>query len=69
MKKNTNLRFNRICAIAVVAVFIALACSLQPALAADKQYRFVMVSHIGSNDPNMKWLTLSLEEFEKKYPN
>ena len=35
----------------------------------DKQYRFVMVSHIGSNDPNMNWLTTSLEEFEKKYPN
>ena len=69
MKKNTHLFFNRICAITVVAVFIVLACLLQPALAADKQYRFVMVSHIGSNDPNMKWLTLSLEEFEKKYPN
>ena len=69
MKKNTHLFFNRICAIAIVAVFIALACLLQPALAADKQYRFVMVSHIGSNDPNMKWLTLSLEEFEKRYPD
>jgi len=69
MKKNADLFFNRICAIAVVAVFIALACGLQPALAADKQYRFVMVSHIGSNDPNMKWLTLSLEAFEKKYPD
>lgn len=39
------------------------------AVAADEKYRFVMVSHIGSNDPNMKWLTLSLEEFEKKYPD
>ena len=28
-----------------------------------------MVSHIGSNDPNMGWLTLSLKTFEKKYPN
>jgi simple sugar transport system substrate-binding protein len=34
-----------------------------------KHYRFVMVSHIGSNDPNMNWLTTSLKEFEKKYPN
>ncbi len=33
------------------------------------KYRFVMVSHIGSNDPNMKWLTLSLAEFEKRYPD
>ena len=68
-EKNTDLFFNRICAIAVVAIFTVLACLLQPAIAADKQYRFVMVSHIGSNDPNMKWLTLSLKEFEKKYPN
>ncbi len=69
MKKNTYLFFYRLCAIAIVAVFAALACLIQPAIAADKKYRFVMVSHIGSNDPNMKWLTLSLEEFEKKYPD
>jgi simple sugar transport system substrate-binding protein len=28
-----------------------------------------MVSHIGSNDPNMKWLTLSMKEFERTHPN
>ena len=39
------------------------------AFAQDNQYRFVMVSHIGSNDPNMKWLTLSMDAFEEKYPN
>jgi simple sugar transport system substrate-binding protein len=33
------------------------------------QYRFLMVSHIGSNDPNMQWLTRSLETFEEKYPD
>jgi simple sugar transport system substrate-binding protein len=31
-------------------------------------YRFVMVSHIGSNDPNMNWLTTSMKSFEEKYP-
>ncbi|GGO84425.1 hypothetical protein GCM10011348_30650 [Marinobacterium nitratireducens] len=36
---------------------------------AAKEYRFVMVSHIGAQDPNMNWLTLSLAEFEKRYPN
>jgi simple sugar transport system substrate-binding protein len=36
--------------------------------AAD-QLRFVMVSHIGSNDPNMGWLTTSLKTFEQKYPD
>ncbi len=32
------------------------------------QYRFVMVSHIGSNDPNMNWLTTSMKTFGEKYP-
>jgi simple sugar transport system substrate-binding protein len=31
-------------------------------------YRFVMVSHIGSNDANMSWLTTSMKTFEEKYP-
>lgn len=31
--------------------------------------RFVMVSHIGSNDANMNWLTLALKEFGEKYPD
>jgi len=35
----------------------------------DNEYRFAMVSHIGSNDPNMKWLTMAMEEFEEKHPN
>ena len=34
MKKSTNLFFNRICAIAIVVVFAALACFMQPAIAA-----------------------------------
>src|ERR687894_188969 len=54
----------------LVASTIAVSAALTgSALAQDQEYRFVMVSHIGSNDPNMNWLTLSLEEFEKKYPN
>src|ERR1700739_3922726 len=31
-------------------------------------YRFVMVSHIGSNDPNMNWLTTSMKTFDDRYP-
>ncbi len=49
----------------VIAAGIALAATA----ALAKDYRFVMVSHIGSNDANMGWLTESLKEFEKKYPN
>src|ERR1700748_654682 len=37
-------------------------------LADGDHYRFVMVSHIGSNDPNMNWLTTSMKTFEQKYP-
>src|SRR6202011_4533105 len=38
------------------------------AFAQGDHYRFVMVSHIGSNDPNMNWLTTSIKTFEEKYP-
>lgn len=55
---------------AASAVAVALAGG-QSAMAQEggKTYRFAMVSHIGSNDPNMKWLTLSMKAFEEKYPN
>ena len=60
------MRLSKFLVAAAVASSVALG---NAALAQDKEYRFVMVSHIGSNDPNMKWLTLSLEEFEIKYPD
>jgi simple sugar transport system substrate-binding protein len=41
----------------------------EPVFAQSEQYRFVMVSHIGSNDPNMNWLTTSLKAFNEKYPD
>jgi simple sugar transport system substrate-binding protein len=69
MKEFTNHKLSRLFTVIMVAVFLVLSVSFHAAMAADKQYRFVMVSHIGSNDPNMKWLTLSLAEFEKKYPD
>src|SRR5262250_2034741 len=40
----------------------------ETAFAQEDQYRFVMVSHIGSNDPNMNWLTTSMKTFDEKYP-
>lgn len=60
------------------AKLFAAACAAAVSIAAvgpaqaqqsDKSYRFVMVSHIGSNDPNMKWLTLSMDEFKRTHPN
>ena len=54
----------------LVASTIAVSAALTgSALAQDQEYRFVMVSHIGSNDPNMNWLTMALDEFEQRYPN
>lgn len=35
---------------------------------APAKYHFVMVSHIGSNDPNMLWLTYAINDFEKRFP-
>ena len=60
------MRLLKSLAISAILATTAIA-GIAPAQAKD--YRFVMVSHIGSNDSNMKWLTLSMEEFEKKYPN
>ena len=61
-------------ALNAIAAACALAAAMVPSLAAnaqqsDHKYRFVMVSHIGSNDPNMKWLTLSMDEFKRTHPN
>lgn len=32
------------------------------------KYHFVMVSHIGSADPNMLWLTFAIDDFQKRFP-
>src|SRR3954451_17093539 len=57
--------------ILLTAALLATTAISSAAVAQDsgKHYRFVMVSHIGSNDPNMNWLTTSLKEFEAKYPD
>ena len=34
----------------------------------EPKYHFVMVSHIGPNDPNELWLTFAIAEFEKRFP-
>ena len=53
-----------------VAGVAAICAVVGPSVShAADQLRFVMVSHIGSNDPNMGWLTTSLKAFEQKYPD
>jgi simple sugar transport system substrate-binding protein len=56
---------------ALAAASIVAICAFSGVTVAEAkdQYRFVMVSHIGSNDPNMGWLTTSLKTFEEKYPD
>src|SRR5882724_12019494 len=53
----------------MAATAAAIGFAVTTAYAQDKKFRFVMVSHIGSNDANMGWLTESLKAFEKKYPD
>ena len=55
--------------LAIAAVVALPAFQVDSASAQEKKYRFVMVSHIGSNDANMGWLTRSLKVFEEKYPD
>jgi simple sugar transport system substrate-binding protein len=53
----------------LAAVVAATAPRAADAQQSDKHFRFVMVSHIGSNDPNMKWLTIAIDEFKRTHPN
>ena len=53
----------------MATALVATTALTGAAFGQENEYRFVMVSHIGSNDPNMNWLTYSLKAFEEKYPN
>jgi simple sugar transport system substrate-binding protein len=55
--------------LAALSLFLSLCFPFVGAVSAQgDHYRFVMVSHIGSNDPNMNWLTTSMKTFNDKYP-
>jgi len=55
--------------LAALSLLLSLFIPLVEAVSAEgDQYRFIMVSHIGSNDPNMNWLTTSMKTFGEKYP-
>ncbi len=47
----------------VLALLAAMLMLGAAAVASAADYRVALVSHIGSNDPNMERLTLSLREF------
>lgn len=46
----------------VVGTVVTGAAQDQP------RYHFVMVSHIGANDPNQLWLAFAIDSFEQRYP-
>jgi hypothetical protein len=55
--------------IATLSLLLSLSLPFGETVCAQgDQYRFVMVSHIGSNDPNMNWLTTSIKTFGERYP-
>ena len=55
--------------IATLSLLLSLSLPFAETVCAQgDQYRFVMVSHIGANDPNMNWLTSSMKTFGERYP-
>ncbi|HAM45550.1 MAG TPA: sugar ABC transporter [Propionibacteriaceae bacterium] len=52
----------------LVAFVASLLLVAAPAVAQEPEYTYYFVSHIGPDDPNMKWLTVSTEEISKLLP-
>jgi simple sugar transport system substrate-binding protein len=64
---------NRANRLVSVFLLVALLCvgvsAAQPAAAQTPvKYHFVMVSHIGSSDPNELWLTFAIKDFMRRFP-
>ena len=53
---------------AVAGMAVAEGRGEVAAEAGEVQYTFYYVTHIGPADPNMKWLTISSNDFMKKFP-
>jgi len=52
----------------LVAFVVGLVAVAAPVSAQEPEYTYYFVSHIGPDDPNMKWLTVSTEEIAKLLP-
>ncbi len=68
---NRTIRFASVLLLAAVLLGVVLVqptAAGNPPQATQVKYHFVMVSHIGSSDPNMLWLTYAIKEFMKRYP-
>jgi simple sugar transport system substrate-binding protein len=53
-----------------ILLIVALVMVVTASVSAQDtpKYHFVMISHIGTNDPNELWLTFAIADFEKRYP-
>jgi len=63
------VKITHIVSAVVACAALVIGLSKSQAQGNEERYRFVMVSHIGANDPNMLFLTVPLEDFKKRYPN
>jgi simple sugar transport system substrate-binding protein len=62
------LLLTSVLAACVVPTPAAAPAPAQEAAAQPAKYHFVMVSHIGLDDPNMLWLTFASKDFERRFP-
>lgn len=69
MKTHARFCFTSLCTVIMIAVFALMVIQVSSVVAAEKQYKFLVVSHMGANDSNSKWFDLSLSDFEKRFPN
>jgi len=55
--------------VSVLLVVVLVLGTVAAAAAQDQpKYHFVMVSHIGANDPNQLWLAFAIADFQRRYP-
>lgn len=66
MKNQTWLQ---IVFIVIGIIALCLTGAFTTADAAEKKFKFLVVSHMGANDSNSKWFDLSLSDFEKRFPD
>ena len=55
-------------AVVLATMLVVLGAMPAPTAAQGPKYTFYFVSHIGPADPNMKWLTRSIEDVSKLLP-
>jgi simple sugar transport system substrate-binding protein len=65
--KSTN-RFVSLLLLLALCLSVGLSAAQPTAAQTPVKYHFVMVSHIGSSDPNMLWLTFAIKDFMKRFP-